>query len=163
VTANFAWYLNYWCVRSLSDSHPRPDTAPTRHQPQPIPCDQATDRQQRTSDGASQGSDVGPDRTPIEITSRRGDAVLLARADYDALEETAHLLRVPALATTKIQSNGHADMCGRAENGPVYLDAHCSQPRAHGPTGMRWVAPTRPRLSHLEPRQKMSLWTTLNL
>jgi PHD/YefM family antitoxin component YafN of YafNO toxin-antitoxin module len=36
--------------------------------------------------------------TPIEITSRRGDAVLLARADYEALEETAHLLRVPASA-----------------------------------------------------------------
>jgi hypothetical protein len=104
VTGDFAWYTTYGRVRSLSDSHPRPDTAPTRHQPQSIPCDQATDRQQRTSDGASQGSDVGPDRTPIEITSRRGDAVLLARADYDALEETAHLLRVPALATTKIKS-----------------------------------------------------------
>jgi antitoxin YefM len=41
---------------------------------------------------------VNEDRTPIEITSRRGDAVLLSRADYDALEETAHLLRVPANA-----------------------------------------------------------------
>ncbi|MGH6920087.1 MAG: type II toxin-antitoxin system Phd/YefM family antitoxin [Geminicoccaceae bacterium] len=29
---------------------------------------------------------------------RRGDAVLLSRADYEALEETAHLLRVPANA-----------------------------------------------------------------
>ena len=28
---------------------------------------------------------VNDDRTPIEITSRRGDAVLLSRADYDAL------------------------------------------------------------------------------
>ena len=37
---------------------------------------------------------VNDDRTPIEITSRRGDAVLLSRADYDALEETAHLLRL---------------------------------------------------------------------
>ena len=42
---------------------------------------------------------VNDDRTPIEITSqRRGDAVLLSRADCDALEETAHLLRVPANA-----------------------------------------------------------------
>jgi antitoxin YefM len=41
---------------------------------------------------------VNDDRTPVEITSRRGDAVLLARADYEALEETAHLLRVPANA-----------------------------------------------------------------
>ena len=28
---------------------------------------------------------VNDDRTPIEITSRRGDAVLLSRADYEAL------------------------------------------------------------------------------
>ena len=41
---------------------------------------------------------VNDDRTPIEITSRRGDAVLLSRDDYEALEETAHLLRVPANA-----------------------------------------------------------------
>jgi antitoxin YefM len=47
---------------------------------------------------------VNDDRTPIEITSRRGDAVLLARADYEALEETAHLLRVPANARRLIES-----------------------------------------------------------
>jgi antitoxin YefM len=42
---------------------------------------------------------VNDDRTPIEITSqRRGDAVLLSRADCDALEETARLLRLPANA-----------------------------------------------------------------
>ena len=29
---------------------------------------------------------VNNDRTPIEITSKRGDAVLLAIADYGALE-----------------------------------------------------------------------------
>jgi antitoxin YefM len=47
---------------------------------------------------------VNDDRTPIEITSRRGDAVLLSRADYDALEETAHLLRVPANAKRLLES-----------------------------------------------------------
>ena len=36
---------------------------------------------------------VNDDRQPIEITSKRGDAVLMSRADYLALEETAHLLR----------------------------------------------------------------------
>ena len=39
---------------------------------------------------------VNNDRTPIEITSKRGDAVLIAIDDYRALEETAHLLRSPA-------------------------------------------------------------------
>ena len=47
---------------------------------------------------------VNDDRTPIEITSRRGDAVLLSRADYEALEETAHLLRVPANARRLIRA-----------------------------------------------------------
>ena len=47
---------------------------------------------------------VNDDRTPIEITSRRGDAVLLSRADYDALEETAHLLRSPANAKRLLES-----------------------------------------------------------
>ena len=47
---------------------------------------------------------VNNDRTPVQITSRRGDAVLLSRADYDALEETAHLLRAPANAKRLIES-----------------------------------------------------------
>jgi antitoxin YefM len=47
---------------------------------------------------------VNDDRSPIEITSRRGDAVLLSKADYDALQETAHLLRVPANAKRLLES-----------------------------------------------------------
>lgn len=47
---------------------------------------------------------VNEDRTPVEITSRRGDAVLMSRADYDALAETAHLLRVPAHARHLVES-----------------------------------------------------------
>lgn len=39
---------------------------------------------------------VNEDRTTIEITSRRGDAVLMSLDDYRALEETAYLLRSPA-------------------------------------------------------------------
>ena len=47
---------------------------------------------------------VNDDRTPVEITSRRGDAVLMSRADYDALQETAHLLRAPANARRLLES-----------------------------------------------------------
>lgn len=47
---------------------------------------------------------VNEDRAPVEITSRHGDAVLMSRADYDALEETAHLLRVPANARHLLES-----------------------------------------------------------
>lgn len=46
---------------------------------------------------------VNEDRTPTEILSRRGTAVLLSKADYDALEETAYLLHVPANARRLIE------------------------------------------------------------
>ena len=59
---------------------------------------------------------VNEDRTPIEITSRRGDAVLLSRADYDALEETAHLLRSPANARRLLESLQQALSGERAEH-----------------------------------------------
>lgn len=51
---------------------------------------------------------VNDDRAPVEITSRRGDAVLISRADYDALEETAHLLRSPANARHLLESLAQA-------------------------------------------------------
>jgi antitoxin YefM len=47
---------------------------------------------------------VNNDRTPVEITSKRGDAVLIAVADYRALEETAHLLRSPANVRRLLES-----------------------------------------------------------
>ena len=51
---------------------------------------------------------VNDDRAPIEITSRRGDAVLVSRADWDALNETAMLLRVPADAHWLLDSLAQA-------------------------------------------------------
>ena len=47
---------------------------------------------------------VNEDRTPIEITSKRGDAVLMSIDDYRALEETAHLLRSPANVRRLLES-----------------------------------------------------------
>jgi len=47
---------------------------------------------------------VNGDRQPVEISSDRGDAVLISRADYLALEETAHLLRAPANARRLFES-----------------------------------------------------------
>ena len=51
---------------------------------------------------------VNDDHVAIEITSRRGNAVLISADDYAALEETAYLLRVPANATHILQSLAHA-------------------------------------------------------
>jgi antitoxin YefM len=47
---------------------------------------------------------VNSDRVAVEITSRRGDAVLLSADEYAALEETAYLLRVPANAQRLLES-----------------------------------------------------------
>lgn len=47
---------------------------------------------------------VNVDRTPIEITSKRGDAVLMSVDDYRALEETAYLLRAPANVRRLVES-----------------------------------------------------------
>ena len=51
---------------------------------------------------------VNNDRTPVEIMSRRGNAVLISRDDYEALEETAHLLRSPANAMRLLESLNQA-------------------------------------------------------
>jgi len=59
---------------------------------------------------------VNEDRAPVEITSRAGDAILMSKADYDALEETAHLLRVPANAAHLVESLRQARSGERTEH-----------------------------------------------
>jgi toxin YoeB len=49
------------------------------------------------------------DRVPIEITSRRGDAVLLSRAGYEALID--HVLRDPS---DGVGSPSHCAICSSA-------------------------------------------------
>lgn len=51
---------------------------------------------------------VNDDHTAVEITSERGSAVLMSRADDDALQETAYLLRSPAKARRLLESLGQA-------------------------------------------------------
>ena len=47
---------------------------------------------------------VNEDRVAVEITSRRGNAVLLSAEEFAALEETAYLLRVPANVKRLLES-----------------------------------------------------------
>ena len=47
---------------------------------------------------------VNDDHVQIEITSKHGSAVLMSRAEFDALEETAYLLRAPANARRLLES-----------------------------------------------------------
>ena len=41
---------------------------------------------------------VNDDRTAVEITSKRGNAVLMSADDYEAWQETSYLFRSPANA-----------------------------------------------------------------
>jgi antitoxin YefM len=59
---------------------------------------------------------VNEDRTPVEIFSLSGDAVLLSKADYDQLLETAFLLRVPANAQRLLESLDEARRGKRNEH-----------------------------------------------
>ena len=47
---------------------------------------------------------VNADHTPIEIVSKRGNAVLVSKEDWDAIVETNYLLRSPANAKHLMES-----------------------------------------------------------
>lgn len=47
---------------------------------------------------------VNLDHAEVEITSKRGSAVLMSKADYDALVETAYLLKSPENAQRLLRS-----------------------------------------------------------
>lgn len=59
---------------------------------------------------------VNSDRVAIEITSRRGNAVLISAEEFAALEETAYLLRVPANARRLLESLHQAQSGDRHEH-----------------------------------------------
>lgn len=47
---------------------------------------------------------VNDDHTPVEIVSKRGNAVLVSKEDWDAIMETNYLLRSPANAKRLAES-----------------------------------------------------------
>lgn len=59
---------------------------------------------------------VNNDRIAVEITSRRGNAVLVSAEEFSALEETAYLLRVPANAKRLLESLQQAKSGDRHEH-----------------------------------------------
>jgi antitoxin YefM len=46
---------------------------------------------------------VGESHKPLVITSKRGDAVLISAADWQAIQETMHLLSVPGMRDSLIK------------------------------------------------------------
>lgn len=55
---------------------------------------------------------VNADRAPVEITSKRGNAVLMSADDYSAWQETAYLFRSPANARRLLDA---ADAAARGD------------------------------------------------
>jgi antitoxin YefM len=51
---------------------------------------------------------VNDDHSHVEITSKHGNAVLMSLDEYEALQETAYLLRSPANARRLLQSLAEA-------------------------------------------------------
>ncbi len=62
---------------------------------------------------------VNDDRAPIEITSKRGNAVLMSADDFAAWQETAYLFRSPANARRLLDA---AEAAGRGEIAEHQLD-----------------------------------------
>jgi antitoxin YefM len=51
---------------------------------------------------------VNDDHSAVEVVSRHGNAVILSKDDYDAMTETAYLLRNPANAERLLDAIGRA-------------------------------------------------------
>lgn len=47
---------------------------------------------------------VNDDHAPVEVVSKHGNAIIISKADYDALTETDYLLRSPANAERLLAS-----------------------------------------------------------
>ena len=62
---------------------------------------------------------VNNDRITVEITSRRGNAVLISADEFAALEAPAYLLRVPANAQRLLESLQQAHSGDRHAHGMI--------------------------------------------
>lgn len=67
-------------------------------------CGRAVTRSEARANLVHLIDQVNSDRLPVEIVSKTGSAVLMSLADYEALEETAYLLRTPANAAHLVES-----------------------------------------------------------
>ncbi|WP_329384934.1 type II toxin-antitoxin system prevent-host-death family antitoxin [Streptomyces sp. NBC_01351] len=69
---------------------------------------------------------VNADHTPVRITSKNGDAVLMSADDYDSGQETVYLLRSPANAQ-RLMAAVARDREGAATAAPKILKARYRQ------------------------------------
>lgn len=65
--------------------------------------------------------EVNSDRSAVEIVAKTGSAYLVSAAEYEALQETAYLLRSPANARRLLRSYQEA-LDGRTEHHDLITD-----------------------------------------
>ena len=65
--------------------------------------------------------EVNSDRTAVEIVAKSGSAYLVSAAEYEALRETAYLLRSPVNARRLLRSYQEA-LDGRVEHHELVAD-----------------------------------------
>jgi len=55
------------------------------------------------------------DHEPVQITGKRGNAVLLAEEDWRAIQETLHLVSIPGMRESILEGmNEPVDRCSRS-------------------------------------------------
>lgn len=47
--------------------------------------------------------EVGDSHEPVQITGKRGNAVLLSEADWNAIQETLHLVSIPGMRESLLE------------------------------------------------------------
>ena len=47
--------------------------------------------------------EVGDSHEPVQITGKRGNAVLLSEADWNAIQETLHLVSIPGMRASILE------------------------------------------------------------
>ncbi|WP_286193265.1 MULTISPECIES: type II toxin-antitoxin system Phd/YefM family antitoxin [unclassified Synechococcus] len=61
--------------------------------------------------------EVGESHEPMQIKGKRGDALLLSEADWNAIQETLHLVAIPGMRESILESlatslEDHSDQPG---------------------------------------------------
>ena len=62
-------------------------------------------------------SEVNKNHIPVHIVSKSGDAVLLSKSDWNAIEETLYLMSVPGIGQSIIEglNTDIEDLCTESE------------------------------------------------
>ncbi|GAB3129462.1 type II toxin-antitoxin system Phd/YefM family antitoxin [Glaciibacter psychrotolerans] len=97
---------------------------------------------------------VNDDHTAVEVVSERGTAVIRSKDDYDALTETAYLLRNPANADDPFAGIGKPEALKQQPTGREHEDRRRRAPDQRGRRSERDRQDRRARGAHEGQRRQ---------